>query len=785
MSEYIDDIVNNWSDRKLQKNTVILAEIYPLKSQGENLPDFKKDENIRRAIVRVSLRLLGFFGYRIRDRYSLQQIKPVFREEKSVVVGLCNKKNIPLITQMLKFFGENNMGILSGIFCLAICNALEYCPQFKQLVLDNKVLREWLKTQKYLTEENIIRLHRKYFKDMDSAPIPVAPNPVAPNPPKVERTYSQSSASSDDERPRVKKRNAMSSSYEKGGRYEGLKERMKILDQMFPASEEEEEPDPVPPVTKKATPKVEEKKVVEKKYPTFDCNICASEKRSTEKVTCQKCKFECCKTCLKRHLLSSSKLNPSCMNCNETLSLDFVYDNTDEGFYNKEYRNHRADILLSMEKSLLPTTQEDANVEAKRREEKIENDKIKNWPTLAKKRAEEYRKKHFEYLNAGNGKKSDKYWNKFRELSHRIYVFDGVKRNLYPGFHIERMKYLMDESKPFDEDEFERLFNRPVPVNNRGFLNLLEQIYNRPRRGNEPVQEPVHEEKKVERPKRPVFIGPCPEEDCKGYLDENVVCGLCKKEACKSCRLVKHAGDCDPNTVETVKMMDRETKRCPKCNVPIYKTEGCDQMWCPSCHTAFSWKTGEIETGRIHNPHYYEWMRAQGGGQMRREPGDERCGGAVDYRHVLQTLRRLGLQQYEELVGAVHALVGDIRGVQLPRIAVNDDPDSNRELRINYLLGDYKDEKEWLSKLKTREKSKEKRTSEILVLEMLVNTLETILENIDRATSEEEVNVQLVQLSELHSYVNNEFIKIEKRFKNKSFRLKDWRFDFRPISKRD
>ena len=619
---------------------------------------------------------------------------------------------------------------------------------------------------------------------MDSAPNPVAPKPVAPNPPKVERTYSQSSASSDDERPRVKKRNAMSSSYE------GLKERMKILDQMFPASEEEDEPDPVPPVTKKATPKVEEKKVeekkvMEKKYPTFDCNICASEKRSTEKVTCQKCKFECCKTCLKRHLLSSSKLNPSCMNCNETLSLDFVYENTDEGFYNKEYRNHRAGIILSMEKSLLPTTQEDANAEAKRREEKIENDKIKNWPTLAKKRAEEYRKKHFEYLNAGNGKKSDKYWNKFRELSHRIYVFDGVKRNLYPGFHIQRMKYLMDESKPFDEDEFERLFNRPAPVNDRGFLNLLEQIYNRPRRGNEPVQEPVHEEKKVERPKRPVFIGPCPEPDCKGYLDENAVCGLCKKEACKSCRLVKHAGDCDPNTVETVKMMDRETKRCPKCNVPIYKTEGCDQMWCPSCHTAFSWKTGEIETGRIHNPHYYQWMRAQGGGQMRREPGDERCGGHASYYQIITTLRRLQLYRYEQSLAIVHALVGDIRAVQLPRIAVNDDPDSNRDLRINYLLGDYKDEKEWLSKLKMTEKSKEKKRLEILVLQMFADTIETLLDNIQRATSATEVHEQLVQLSELQSYVNKEFIKIEKRFKNKSFHLKDWRFDFRPISKRD
>lgn len=815
MSQYITDIVNNWSDRKLQKNTVILTEIYPLKGQDSiDLPDFKKDQTIRISIVKVSLRLLAFFGYRIRDRYSLEQIKPILREEKGVVVGLCNKKNIQLITQMLKFFGENNMSILSGIFCLAICKALNDCSDFKQLVWDNKVLREWLKTQKYLTEGNISQIHRKYFRALeDSKSKPVAPKPATTvtKPPVVERTYSQSSASSDGEGPRVKKprENVLASLYEKGGRYEGQKERMKILDQMFPASSEEEDeiPDPVPPVKKKAEfknvekkveqKKVEQKKVeqtkveqtkvgqkkVEQKSPTFECNICASEKNISQKVICPKCKFECCKTCLKRHLLSSSKLNPSCMNCNIGLSLDFVYDNTDEGFYNKEYRENRAGIILSMEKSLLPTTQEDANVEAKDREEKTQIGIIKKWPKEARKRGEEYRKKYFEYINAGQPKKAKESMDKFYDIQTRIYVFDGVMRNIYQGFHMERFKYIMDESKPFDEYEFIRFFNRPLPPNDRSFLYLMDLVYRRNR--NRDRQNEGPEEKKSQAPKRPVFIGPCPEKDCKGYLDQNYICGLCKKEACKSCRLSKHEGLCDPNIVATLKMIDRETKRCPKCNIPIYRIEGCDQMWCTNCHTAFNWITGEIETGRMHNPHYYEWMRAKGGGRMPREPGDVRCGGPVLYRDVLQTLRRLGLQQYEELLAEIHSLIGDIRDVRLRRLAVVNNPDENRDLRINYLLGDFKNEKEWLSKIKMREKSKEKRQSEILILQMLADTLEAIVDNIYRATSEDQVNIQLAQLPELHSYVNNEFIKIEKRFKNKSFRLKNWRFDLRSIKERD
>jgi hypothetical protein len=35
-------------------------------------------------------------------------------------------------------------------------------------------------------------------------------------------------------------------------------------------------------------------------------------------------------------------------------------------------------------------------------------------------------------------------------------------------------------------------------------------------------------------------------------------------------------------------------------------------MWCVGCKTTFSWKTGVIQTGAIHNPEYFRWMREQG-----------------------------------------------------------------------------------------------------------------------------------------------------------------------------
>ena len=131
---------------------------------------------------------------------------------------------------------------------------------------------------------------------------------------------------------------------------------------------------------------------------------------------------------------------------------------------------------------------------------------------------------------------------------------------------------------------------------------------------------------------------PCNTVDCRGFVTKiDSQCACCKNRTCHNCQRtisprvdddeqkcaetdsdadIIGAADlysnheCHPDDVATVQELRRNSKQCPECRVNISKVDGCDQMFCVSCHTAFSWNTGLRMTGPIHNPHYFE-VRAQ------------------------------------------------------------------------------------------------------------------------------------------------------------------------------
>lgn len=124
-----------------------------------------------------------------------------------------------------------------------------------------------------------------------------------------------------------------------------------------------------------------------------------------------------------------------------------------------------------------------------------------------------------------------------------------------------------------------------------------------------------------------MFVRACPDEHCKGFLSSQWKCGLCEKWTCSKCHIIKGTSrdcehECNPDDVATAELLSKDTKPCPTCQMGIFKIDGCDQMWCTQCHTAFSFRTGQIEK-KIHNPHYYDWLRQNSAnGEIPREQAD-------------------------------------------------------------------------------------------------------------------------------------------------------------------
>jgi len=140
--------------------------------------------------------------------------------------------------------------------------------------------------------------------------------------------------------------------------------------------------------------------------------------------------------------------------------------------------------------------------------------------------------------------------------------------------------------------------------------NMYQASCNYLNRYNNPKAYPVQKE---DQKRNVSALKPCPVDNCRGFVNNRWNCGVCSVKVCSECHEIKKDNHtCDPATVETIKVMKKETKNCPKCYTPIYKLQGCDQMWCTMCKSAFSWTTGKIINGPVHNPHYFEYLRSVG-----------------------------------------------------------------------------------------------------------------------------------------------------------------------------
>lgn len=264
------------------------------------------------------------------------------------------------------------------------------------------------------------------------------------------------------------------------------------------------------------------------------------------------------------------------------------------------------------------------------------------------------------------------------------------------------------------------------------------------------------------------FVRQCPSNDCRGFLNKTLKCGLCHITACGSCREIK--GDnhsCDPNVVETIKLLKNETKPCPKCGILIYKIEGCPQMYCmPSsggCGIAFSWDTLMIEKGPIHNPHYYEYQRQMNNGVVERQPGDTPMCQELNFFGVRSMIIKFDKKTGNILRNTVH-----IKEVVITPLNNNLEL-KNRDSRIDYMLN--KIDKEKLKNLvQKRQKNEEKKNEIQDCLSMYVTSMTDLF---FRLYADMKNKTIIIEMENLRKYVNQCLLDISVSYNSKKMHLNE------------
>jgi len=240
----------------------------------------------------------------------------------------------------------------------------------------------------------------------------------------------------------------------------------------------------------------------------------------------------------------------------------------------------------------------------------------------------------------------------------------------------------------------------------------------------------------------------CPRDGCKGFMDERWYCGICQNTFCDQCNELRDESHvCDPSSVKTMKLLKRDTKPCPKCGTMIHKIDGCSQMWCIDCHTAFSWETGRVETGRIHNPHFIEFKNKH---FTSREHGDIPCGGIPDFDEL----------RYSPFMTQIRRIISQYNRDMYYRYDEIYD-NENMWLRVSYMVDDI-DEHRFKRELQRRDKLREKNRDIRNIHQMFIDTAGDLLRQyvLDHDKHQDVRRVLL----ELVEYVNDQITKIRRRY---------------------
>jgi hypothetical protein len=273
-----------------------------------------------------------------------------------------------------------------------------------------------------------------------------------------------------------------------------------------------------------------------------------------------------------------------------------------------------------------------------------------------------------------------------------------------------------------------------------------------------------------------VFVRKCPNGDCHGFLSSSLKCELCEHFSCSKCREVKgkttkeiQSHTCNPEIVESVKFLEKDSKPCPKCSSLTFKIFGCNQIWCVECHTPWDWSSGKIETGKIHNPHYIEYLAKNNNGQAPRDPNDIICGREINEIFLQQLFSVLNIDK--TYMTMIISNFTHIINVEYPKYNRPIPIENNLLLRIDYIRNKI-DKNQFKQKIQRKEKENNKKKEIANVLNTYINCMTDILYRL--LDKPHKVNNILFELDELRLYCNESFVDISKTFNCKKYNIDEY-----------
>ena len=467
-----------------------------------------------------------------------------------------------------------------------------------------------------------------------------------------------------------------------------------------------------------------------------ECQICYEKftAQARKPIECHACFQVACSSCVVYYLLNTTG-NPTCMfkNCNKSWSDNYIFETLGKSVYSK-FRDFKLEQLFQKEKSLMPKTQIKIQ---NRREAEILSEEIK------------------------------KVENRMFSFQQMLRFSDNLKQyHRFCGDH------------PIINLENEAILRKE-------YNELCLNVRNMSKKRAELLNGSGNKDKLK-------FIKNCGKTNCSGLLSTKWICGTCKTKFCKHCGEEKGIATdfeiisddidetkvdetknnetkneshiCDPNLVETLKAIQKETKACPKCGINIYKIEGCSQMWCINCHTAFDWTTRRIETGRIHNPHYYDWQRKVNNGTAPRVPGDiPPCqqvphffNNHLKFRY-LQTEMILCLEDF-------YRFVNEIDEVYNPANFHDIDENTFEFYRERLVQNFYPSEKQYKTNLKKEFNKVEKRLETHQIFLTFKTIIVETLNNLNNATTEKEMSELIDIIHNVVDFTNENLYKLSQKY---------------------